>query len=183
MGRGPDPPARTLDQWKYVVFKDPNWNWRTFDFDRDVDRFNLPENLPMNATDLNMKAFFAHNGRLLLYHGWSDSQVSPFATIKYYQSVVSTMGEMSNAAGNVRLFMAPGMGHCGGGDGPNAFDRAGSLDQWVEKGQAPQSLIASHSKDGKVDRTRPLCPYPRVAMYKGRGSIDDAANFTCQVPK
>jgi feruloyl esterase len=123
-----------------------------------------------------MKAFFAYNGRLLLYHGWSDSQVSPFATIKYYQSVVSTMGGMSNEARSVRLFMASRMGHCGGGDGPNVFDRVGSLHQWVEKGQAPQSLIASHSKP-------PAVPHPRVAMYKGGGSIDDAANFTCQLPK
>lgn len=89
------------------------------------------------------------------------------------------MGGMSNAAGNVRLFMAPGMGHCGGGDGPTVFDRVGSLDQWVEKGQAPQSLIASHSKDGKVDRTRPLCPYPRVAMYKGSSFRAEGVTGNC----
>ena len=119
----------------------------------------------------------------LLYRGWIDSQVSPFATIKCYQSVVSTMSGMFNAARSVRLFMSPGMGHCGGGDGPNVFDRVGFAPQWFEKGQAQQSLMVSHSKDGKVDRTRPLCPHPRVAMYKGGGSIDDAANFTCQLPK
>jgi feruloyl esterase len=78
--------------------------------------------------------------------------------------------------------MAPGMGHCGGGDGPNTFDKIGALDRWVEEGKAPDSLIASHLTGGKTDRTRPLCPYPQVAQYKGSGSIDEAANFTCKLP-
>ena len=82
----------------------------------------------------------------------------------------------------MRLFLAPGMGHCGGGEGPNVFDKVGALERWVEQGKAPDTLIASHSTDGKVDRTRPLCPYPQVARYKGTGSIDDAANFVCRVP-
>jgi len=81
-----------------------------------------------------------------------------------------------------RLFVAPGMAHCGGGEGPNDFDKIGALEQWVEQGKAPQQLNASHSTNGKVDRTRPLCPYPQVAKYKGSGSIDEAANFACQMP-
>jgi len=182
MGGGPEPSALTLDQLKYVVFKDPNWNWRTFDFNRDVARFELPENLPMNATDPNLKAFFRHNGKLLIYHGWSDAQVSPFATIKYYQSVVDTMGGASKTPDNVRLFLAPGMGYCGGGDGPNVFDKIGTLDRWVEQGEAPARIVASQSTGGNVDRTRPLCPYPQVAQYRGAGSIDDAASFVCRLP-
>jgi feruloyl esterase len=74
------------------------------------------------------------------------------------------------------------MGHCGGGEGPNVFDKVSALEQWVEQGKAPDTMIASHMKDGKVDRTRPLCPYPQVAKYKGTGSIDEAANFACAVP-
>jgi feruloyl esterase len=182
MGSGPDPPSLALDQLKYVVFKDPNWDWRTLDFNRDAGRYELPENRPMNALDPNLKPFFAHNGKLLLYHGWSDPRISPFATIKYYQSVVETMGGASKTADDIRLFMAPGMGHCRGGDGPNTFDGVGVLDRWVEKGEAPGSIIASHSTEGKVDRTRPLCPYPQLAQYKGTGTIDDAANFVCRLP-
>ena len=72
------------------------------------------------------------------------------------------------------------MGHCGGGEGPNVFDKVGTLEQWVEKGKAPEQIVASHSTSGKVDRTRPLCAYPKVAQYKGSGSIDDAANFVCK---
>jgi feruloyl esterase len=138
--------------------------------------------VPMNATDPNMKAFFSHGGKLLLYHGWSDNQVPTLNTIKYYNSVVENMGGAANASKNIRLFLEPGMGHCRGGEGPNEFDKMGALEQWVEQGKAPERLTASHATDGKVDRTRPLCPYPQLAKYKGTGSIDDAANFVCSAP-
>jgi feruloyl esterase len=78
--------------------------------------------------------------------------------------------------------MAPGMAHCGGGEGPNSFDMVGALEQWVEHGRAPDRIVASHLTDGHVDRTRPLCPYPQVAVYAGAGSTDDAANFACRTP-
>jgi feruloyl esterase len=164
------------------VFKDPNWDWRSFNFDSDVVRGDLPENLVMNATDPNIKPFFSHNGKLLLYHGWSDPNVPALNTIKYYKSVIDTMGGAAKASDNIRLFLEPGMGHCGGGEGPNVFDKVGAIEEWVEQGKAPQKLIASHSTSGKVDRTRPLCPYPQVAKYKGSGSIDDDANFACKLP-
>ncbi len=179
---GPEPAANIYDQYRYVVFKDPNWDWKTFNFDSDVVRGDLPENLVMNATDPNMKPFFSHGGKLLLYHGWSDPQVPTLNTIKYYKSVVETMGGAANASNSVRLFLAPGMGHCRGGEGPDAFDKVGALERWVEQGKAPETLNASHSTNGKEDRTRPLCPYPQVAKYRGTGSIDDAANFACKVP-
>ena len=180
--QGPEPSANIYDQYRYVVFKDSNWDWKTFNFDGDVVRGDRPENLVMNATDPNMKAFFGHGGKLLLYHGWSDSNIPALNTIKYYKSVVDTMGGTAKAANGVRLFLAPGMGHCGGGEGPNVFDKVGALERWVENGIAPEQLIASHSTEGKLDRTRPLCPYPQVAKYKGAGSIDDAANFVCKTP-
>jgi feruloyl esterase len=179
---GPDPSTNIYDQYRYVVFKDPNWDWKTFDFDSDVERGDRPENLIMNATNPDMKAFFARGGKLLLYHGWSDSSVPTVNTIKYYNSVVHTIGAAAKVSDSVRLFLAPGMGHCGGGEGPNTFDKVAALERWVEHGEAPTSLLASHSTDGKVDRTRPLCPYPQVARYKGTGSIDEAANFVCRVP-
>ena len=180
MGSGPDPYQNIVDQFQFVVFKDPSWNWRTFNFDSDIVRSNLPENVPMNATDPDLKPFFKHNGKLLIYHGWSDTNVATLNTIKYYKSVVDTMGPKTTD--NARLFLEPGMGHCGGGEGPNQFDKVGALDQWVAQNKAPERIIASHRSDGKVDRTRPLCAYPQVAKYKGSGSIDDAANFSCQQP-
>ena len=179
---GSGPRDLGYDQYKYVVFKDPNWDWRSYDFDSDEARATRPENLIMNATDPDMKAFFSRGGKLLLYHGWSDPLVPAVNTIKYYNSVVDYMGGAANTFNSMRLFMAPGMGHCRGGEGPNAFDEVAALERWVEQRQPPDVLIASHSTNGKVDRTRPLCPYPQVAKYKGTGSIDAAANFVCAAP-
>jgi feruloyl esterase len=148
------------------------------DFDKDNDRFERPEYLIMNATDPHLDKFIAH-GKLLMYHGWADQNVSPYATVQYFDRVKEVLGPAKTSQ-SVRLFMAPGMAHCGGGEGPNTFDKIGPLDRWVEEGKAPDAIVASHSSAGTVDRTRPLCPYPQVAQYKGSGSIDDAANFTCK---
>jgi feruloyl esterase len=180
LGAGPDPSQPILDQAQYVVYQDPNWNWKTFDFDKDVERFNQPEYLVMNATDPNLRSFFSHNGKLLLYHGWSDPNITPLTTVQYYKSVVDTMGGTSKVSNNVRLFLEPGMGHCGGGEGPNVFDKVSALEQWVENSKAPDVMIASHLTSGAVDRTRPLCPYPQIAQYTGKGSTDDAKNFVCR---
>lgn len=182
LGAGPDPSAVMLDHYKYVVFKNPDWDWRTFDFDKDVVRSQQPDNVVMNSTNPNLKEFFAHNGKVLLYHGWADPNISPLSTVQYYKSVLDTMGGAQKTSDSIRLFMAPGMGHCGGGEGPNKMDLVGTLENWVEKGIAPDKMIASHSAAGKVDRTRPLCPYPQVAKYRGSGSIDEAANFACMAP-
>jgi feruloyl esterase len=179
---GPDPNPNIYDQYRYVAFKDPNWDWKTFDFDADIARSETPENLPMNATDPNLKPYFSHNGKLLMYQGWNDTNVAALNTIKYYNQVADTLGGVSKTWDNMRLFLAPGMGHCRGGEGPNEFDKITALEQWVEQGKAPDKLIASHRTEGKVDRTRPLCAYPQVAKYKGSGSIDDAANFACSAP-
>ncbi len=179
---GPAPSPIILDQYKYVVYRNPDWDWKTFDFDKDVVRSDEPENVPMNATDPNLTQFFGHHGKLLLYHGWADPNISPYATIQYYRSVVDTMGGEKKTADSIRLFLEPGMGHCGGGEGPNRFDKVGAMEAWVEKGVAPEKIVASHATGGKVDRTRPLCPYPQIARYKGTGSIDDAANFSCAAP-
>ncbi len=180
-GSGPDPYFTSLERLKYVVFKDPNWDWRTFDFDRHVV---LTDSIDEgNATDPNLKSFMDHGGKLLMYHGWTDQSIAPAATIKYYDSVLTAMGGAQQTANWLRLFMLPGMNHCGGGEGPNSFDAVNALELWVEHGKAPDQIIASHrGADGKVDRTRPLCPYPQVAKYKGSGSIDDAANFVCSAP-
>jgi feruloyl esterase len=181
MGGGPEPYAPILDQAKYVVYKDPSWNWRTFDFDKDNARFESPEYLIMNATDPNLGKFIGHGGKLLMYHGWADQNVSPYQTVRYFRTVQDTMGA-SKVKDSVVLFMVPGMAHCSGGEGCGVFDKVGTLDRWVEQGKTPASIIASHATAGKVDRTRPLCPYPQVAKYNGSGSIDDAANFTCKMP-
>ena len=182
LGAGPGPSQIILDQYQYVAFKDPKWDWKTFDFDKDIARSETPDILVMNATNPNLAPFFSHKGKLLMYHGWADPNISPLATIQYYKSVVDTLGGEKKTMDSVRLFLEPGMGHCRGGEGPDKMDLESTLDKWVDKGIAPDKMIASHSTAGKVDRTRPVCPYPQIAKYKGSGSIDEAANFTCAKP-
>ena len=178
---GPEPYNNVLERLKYVVYKDPNWDWKQFNFTTDLVSLEKLDD-PANATDPNLTPFMSRGGKLLVYHGWADQQVVPMSTINYYGNVLNTMGGAAKTAEWFRVFMAPGMGHCRGGDGPNSLDALTALETWVEKGKAPDQIIASHSKAGTIDRTRPLCAYPMVARYTGTGSIDDAGNFVCRMP-
>ena len=171
---GKDPYAVPLDQYRFIVFNNPDWDWRTFDLDRDLAAAEKAGAGTLTAVSQDLSAFTKHGGKLLMYHGWADQDVPPLASVNYYGRVTP-----ARAQDSVRLFMVPGMNHCNGGEGPNAFDIVTPLEQWVEHGQAPTRIVASHSEDGKVDRTRPLCAYPQVARYKGAGDINDAENFTC----
>ncbi len=178
MAGGPGPIQLADDYFKYVVFQDPKWDFRMLNFDGDVAKAMKKDGGVLSATDADLRPFFAHGGKLVQYHGWTDQQVMPENSINYYKSVMATVGQAKVDA-SYRLFMAPGMNHCGGGDGPNAFDMLGVLEVWREKGKAPEAVIASHETGGKVDRTRPLCAYPKVAKYKGVGSTDEASSFVC----
>jgi feruloyl esterase len=183
MAGGKEPSEIGMAEFRNIVYQDPKWDWRTFDFDRGIALAEKVDHGIITANDPNLKPFFGHGGKLLMYHGWTDPLIAPENSINYYTSVLDKMGGASKAASSVRLFMAPGMDHCGGGAGPNAFDSLSAMEQWVENGKAPEQLVASHGAPGKADRTRPLCPYPQVARYKGSGSIDDAANFACAPPQ
>jgi feruloyl esterase len=175
---GAEPIGLAMEYFRWVVFEDPNWDWKTFDFDIDTKRTESLE-YGMNATDPNLKAFLGRGGKLLIYHGWSDPLITPQNSINYYQSVIDTMGGREKTEEFARLFMVPGMGHCSGGEGPNNFDTVEVIEQWVERGKAPNHMIASRRSNGATDRTRPLCPYPLVAIRNGSGSSDSATNFTC----
>jgi feruloyl esterase len=178
---GPRPLSIGWDHFKYVVFQDPNWEPKNFNFDSDIALTEKIDNGTINALDPNLKAFYGRGGKIIQYHGWSDPQISPGSSVRYYKSVADTLGGFNKVQESHRLFMVPGMAHCGGGEGTSDFDMFGALEQWVEQKKAPDQIIASRTRDGKVDRTRPLCPYPQVAVYKGSGSTDEAANFACRV--
>ena len=172
--------ATGLDQFRYIVFSDPAWTVQKFNFATDIVRAEDVDADSLNALNPNLKPFIDRGGKMIQYHGWSDPQISPYNSTLYYQRVVDTLGGASKVTGSYRLFMAPGMGHCSGGEGPDTFDAVAALEQWVEQGRAPDRIIASHGTKGVVDRTRPLCPYPQVASYTGKGSLDDAASFVCK---
>lgn len=148
--------------------------------DRDTALADEKDQGTLNAIDPDLKVFKARGGKLILYHGWNDTLIAPENSINYYQSVLETMGPKQYDF--IRLFMAPGMQHCGGGPGPNQFHAMAALERWVEAGVAPDQIISYHVSDNRVDMTRPLCPYPQVAQWNGVGSTSDSANFVCQAP-
>jgi feruloyl esterase len=176
--------------FKYMVYKDPSWDYHTYDLTSaknfaDIYKADRELGPILDATNANLTPFWAQGGKLLMYHGWSDQNIAPRNSISYYESVMDKMGGRDHwkTSESLRLFMVPGMQHCQGGSGTDTFDSLGALEQWVEHHKAPDKIIASHLTGGVVDRTRPLCPYPQVAKYKGTGSTNDAANFVCANPK
>ena len=178
---GPAPFPIPDSHFKYVVFADPKWDFRTFDFDRDFARAEKIDGGTLTAVNPDLSAFAKRGGKLLMFHGWNDQLISAQNSVNYYESVRAKLGAARTDA-TVRLFMAPGMTHCSGGPGPNQVDWITALERWAEKGVAPTRIIASRAANGVVDRTRPLCAYPQVARYTGKGSTDDAANFSCAAP-
>ena len=171
--------------FRNMVFDDPNWDFNTFNFDTGVKLADEKQARTLNATDPNLKAFKARGGKLILYHGWSDPAISALGTIDYYNS-------LADSGSFVRLFLAPGMQHCSGGPGPNIFGQFGpsvlqdpqhsifsAMEQWVEKGEAPEKVIAIKSVNGAVKMSRPLCSYPQTAKYKGSGDMNQAENWEC----
>jgi hypothetical protein len=154
-----------------LVFNGPTWDWRNFDFDKDVVLADERVGSTINQINPDLSGFRKHGGKLLQYHGWNDPAISPLNSINYFESVQAKMGDTSNF---YRLFMIPGMEHCMGGPGASNFDHMRVIVKWVEEGVAPERIVAS-----SPGRTHPLCAYPRVAKFTGTGSADDAMNYTC----
>jgi feruloyl esterase len=184
------PGVSTADTFfKYMVYNNPSWDFRTFNFGKDTkstdDRFS---NL-IDAIDPDLTAFKNRGGKILQSHLWSSVVHPATRSIEYYEQVVMEMSGGKPGLSNAdfdepqdfyRLFMAPGGS---GSKGPGTFDSMPYLEKWVEQGIAPKTITASHFTSGVVDRTRPLCPYPSFAVYQGTGSTDDAANFKCKKPQ
>jgi Tannase and feruloyl esterase len=178
----PKPPTLTerfLETFfKYMVTPGREIDWRTFDPGKDLAQLQRIGTL-LNATDADLRAFRARGGRILMYFGWAEPALNPVRGVQYFEEVQKVTGP---SADFFRLFMLPGVFHCGGGPGPDALDTITPLVGWVERGVAPERLIAAKRQGEKTVRTRPLCPYPQVARYKGSGSIDDEGSFECRAP-
>jgi feruloyl esterase len=185
--------------FKSMVFEDQNWDFKSLNVERDMKLADQKVGRILNATDADLSAFKKRGGKLMLYHGWNDVALPADNTISYYKNVVGKMGQ-KNVDAFLRFYMAPGLQHCFLGPGPTDFGQVldcrtcdaqhniyMALERWVEQGVAPNVIIATKYENDLLRttpvRTRPLCPYPQVARYKGSGSIDDAANFVCQSPK
>lgn len=193
---GPTPFAIPIEQARYWVYFDPAWDWNTLTLQNYEAFFadNARMVGPIMATDNpDLSAFKARGGKLIMYHGWSDNLIMPQGTIRYYDTMKQTVANSDEFS---RLYMVPGMGHCSGGPGVNQFGQGSSgtvptmpqrdifraLMAWSEEDIAPNAIVASRVEAGVTTRTRPLCPYPQVARYKGAGSTDDANSFTCVTP-
>lgn len=175
---------------KYVVFQNPNYDFRSFNYDKDLPMALAKVSPMIDAMDPNLRPLQQRGGKLIVYHGWNDPSIPVLNSIDYYESVVSTIGKgasreaaLAETHSFYRMFLVPGMQHCSGGPGTDNFDMLSALENWVEKGQAPASILATHRTAGRVDRSRPLCPYPQVAVYSGSGSTDEAANFSCKASR
>jgi len=166
---------------RFLVLRPPQagYDYMKFDYDRDIHLLDA-WGKQADATNPDLSKFRKRGGKLLVTYGWADPILQPMIGVNYYEQALARNG--SNTPEFFRLFMAPGMGHCGGGTGPDRHDSMTAMVNWVEKGKAPDSMVASRVVDNRVVRTRPLCAYPRVARYSGQGSIDDAANFHCVAP-
>ena len=166
---------------RYLVFMPPKpgYDVGSFDFDRDVTLVDRWGQIA-NAKNPDLSAFNKRGGKLVMTYGWADAILMPMMGVRYFERAVEKNGPKTTDF--FRLFMVPGMAHCGGGVGPDQNDAVSAVVDWVEKDKAPASIVARKIVNGQVTRSRPLCPYPQVARYKGQGSVDEAENFSCVAP-
>jgi len=176
--KGAVPSTLQSDTFKYIAHEDPNWKWQSFDLETDT-RLALARAADVSSIDPDLSEFKARGGKLLIYHGWNDPGPSPYNSINYYTSVQNTLG--GDQSDWLRMFMMPGMGHCRGGVGPDQADFLDAIDNWREGGIAPDRIEATRIRNGNADMTRPLCPYPQVAVWNGKGSPDASENHVCEV--
>jgi hypothetical protein len=178
---GPEPFPVATTFFKGLVFKDPKWDFKSFDYDKDVTRALDAASAVLDVPPTGLDPFFSGGRKLLLTHGWADGLIPASNTVEFYSALTRHIGKKKAEQGT-RLFMAPGMSHCSGGDGPFVIDVISTIDQWVESGRAPERIIASNPPNAPA-RTRPLCPYPQEAVYSGSGSTDEEKNFKCAAPR
>ena len=178
-----EPFSVNTNYFKGMVFQDPNWDFRTFDVDRDTRLAIERTSKYVDGNNPDLRPFKKAGGKLIIIASWNSLALPPRQVVEYYKEVEKVMGGPEQTRDFARLFAVPGSGGCPGFlRNVEDFDAFDAMLKWVEKGQAPEKIIYSHRQDGKVFRTRPVCAYPKVSKYKGSGDINDAANFTCVDP-
>jgi len=190
---GPTPFPVALTYFSMLAFADrAGWDWKTFDYTADAQAGRTFGAGILDVQPTGLAAFFARGGKLLLSHGWTDGLIPATNALRFHAGLMPTLSQQQ-ATGQYRLFMVPGMDHCGGGDGPSQFDTLGTIDAWATSGTAPERIVATRPAAAggppgapagppRVPMSRPLCPYPMFAQYQGEGDTADAANFRCVAP-
>jgi hypothetical protein len=181
---GATPFMIAVQQPRFWVYYNPDWDWQVLDYDNYPDFFreSVSKVGPVMGSDNpDLSAFRDRGSKLVIYHGWSDPLIVPEGSIDYYDRVTQTLGGgYAQTQEFARLFMAPGVGHCAGGDGPQPQGLFESVVNWVENDGAPETILATKQIEGDT-QSRPLCPYPAKAQWTGEGSSNDAANYSCAV--
>jgi feruloyl esterase len=182
-GNGPNQFVLGEQFFRHMVMNDPGFDARSFNIDTDATKVEAAMGDLLNADDTDLGRFVRSGGKLLIWHGWADPAIPPDMAIDLHARIRRDTKQQAGQAPideAVRLFMVPGVQHCGGGSGLTQFDPLAALEQWVEQGRAPDRIVASQLIDGKPARSRPLCPYPKVARYRGTGNVDAADSFDCK---
>jgi hypothetical protein len=174
--QGPEPFGASFTYMKDLVFKDPKWDFRSFDYDKGVSLAMSTGSAQLDVPPTGLDAFLGSGRKLLLSHGWADGLIPTQSTVNFYNELTAHVG--TKKADGARLFLIPGMGHCAGGEGPFVFNAVATLDEWVDTGHAPERIVVSNPP-GAPTRTRPLCPHPQEAVYSGSGSTDAEKSFKC----
>jgi len=178
---GNNPFAIAQTHFQYWIHQDPQFDWhkvREADFESEFRTSQQKFHDLIGTDEANLQGFRAHGGKMIIWHGEADQLIFPRGTINYFNRVVEANGGPAETAKFARLYLAPGVGHCGGGAGPAPTGVFEAVVNWVEKNAAPTTILASRTVNG-VAETRPLCPYPQAAKWTGSGSVNDASNFTC----
>jgi hypothetical protein len=181
---GPEPFPVATSYMRLLVFAGkPGWDFKSFDYTADTQKARAYGAAMLDAPPGGLGPFFARGGKLLLSHGWTDGLIPANNTVAFYGSLSARLSP-ARAKGQLRLFMVPGMNHCGGGEGPSSIDTLAAIDAWAAGGKAPDRLIATRPAGPRQSlMSRPLCPFPQVDRYQGHGPVDQADSFVCAAPK
>ena len=166
-----------------MVYPNQNWDYHTFNPDRDARNAEARIGNMVDSKNPDLKSFRDRGGKVIMYAAWEESAIPPRGLVNYYQSVVDTMGGLEKTQNFARLFMTAGLGMCPGFSDPDSFDTQKAIELWVEQGKAPDTIMGKNKVGSVVHKTRPVCAWPKVAIYKGSGDPNDAANFTCGIRK
>ena len=166
-----------IDFYQNFIFSDTHWDYRHYDFanwKQDVAKVSAM----LDATSTDLSEFKKLDGKIIFWHGWSDHLITALGTVDYYDELTAADPDVDEYS---RFYMLPGMYHCGGGAGPSQADWLEAIRAWVEDGKGPERLVSQQlDETGRVFRTRPICPYPQIASYRGKGDPNIETSFACK---